>query len=314
VVASARPPEAANPIEAGFGVAATPDAAARWCERYARRQYENFTVVSRFLPDALRPAMFTVYAFCRFTDDLGDEAAGGAADRAAARLALLDEWEAETGRAFAETGPAPRHPIAVALRRVAQDAPLNPDGFRRLIEANRIDQRQSRYQTFADVLHYCDHSANPVGEMVLALFGYTDAERLRLSDATCTALQLANHWQDVARDYRAGRIYLPLDDLARFGVEEAQIPAQRCDANFRALMRFEVDRAESFFREGLPLIDMVERPLRVDLQLFTDGGRAVLRAIERQDYDVLRHRPTVSKPHKVWLLARALVRQRLGIG
>ena len=310
MVASARPPQAANPIEADFDTAATPEAAARWCEVYARRQYENFTVVSRFLPAPLRPAMFTVYAFCRFTDDLGDAAGDGPADR----LALLDAWEAETDRAFAEAGAAPRHPIGVALRRVAQDAPLNPDAFRRLIEANRIDQRQSRYQTFADVLHYCDHTANPVGEMVLALFGHTDAERLRLSDATCTALQLANHWQDVARDYRLGRVYLPLDDLARFGVEEAQIPEKRCDANFRALMRFEVDRAESFFREGLPLIDMVARPLRVDLQLFTDGGRAVLRAIERQNYDVLHQRPTVSNPHKLWLLVRALVRQRLGIG
>ena len=314
MIASARPPDVANPIEAGFDIAATPEAAARWCERYARRQYENFTVVSRFLPASLRPAMFTVYAFCRFTDDLGDAAAGDIADRGAARLALLDEWEAETDRAFAPGGAGPRHPISVALRRVAQEAPLNPESFRRLIEANRIDQRQSRYQTFADVLHYCEHSANPVGEMVLALFGYTDAERLRLSDATCTALQLANHWQDVARDYRAGRVYLPLDDLARFGVEEAQIPEQRCDANFRALMRFEVDRAESFFREGLPLIEMVDRPLRVDLQLFSDGGRAVLRAIERQHYDVLRHRPTVSGAHKAWLALRALSRHRLGIG
>lgn len=306
MVAASRASRSAHPIEADFDVADAPDAAARWCERYARRQYENFTVVSWFLPTRLRPAMYTVYAFCRFTDDLGDEAEGD-------RLSLLDEWERETDRAFAG-GAESRHPISVALARVAREAPLNPDSFRRLIEANRIDQRQSRYQTFRDVVEYCDYSANPVGQMVLALFGYTDDERIAYSDATCTALQLANHWQDVARDYRAGRVYLPLDDLARFGVDEAQIPAERCDDNFRALMQFQVDRAEAFFREGLPLIEMVERPLRVDLQLFSDGGRSVLRAIEGQDYDVLRRRPTVSGSRKVWFALRALLRHRVGIG
>lgn len=298
-----------DPIAADFGLATTPEAAARWCERYARRQYENFTVVSRFLPAPLRPAMFSLYAFCRFTDDLGDEAG----EPGAARIALLDAWEAETQRTF-DDGGAPRHPITVALAQVAREAPLNPDAFRRLIEANRIDQRRSRYRTFADILEYCDFSANPVGEMVLALFGYTDPERLRLSNATCTALQLANHWQDVSRDYAAGRLYLPLDDLARFGVEEAQIPQKRADANFRALMRFQVDRTEAFFREGLALIPLVERPLRVDLQLFSDGGRSVLRAIERQRYDVLHRRPTVSNAHKGLFAARALARHRLGIG
>lgn len=306
MVAASRTLRSAHPIEADFDVATTPEAAARWCERYAHCQYENFTVVSWFLPARLRPAMYTVYAFCRFTDDLGDEAEGD-------RLGLLDDWARETNRAFAG-GSESRHPISVALAEVAGEAPLNPDSFRRLIEANRIDQRRSRYETFRDVLEYCEYSANPVGEMVLALFGYDDEERIAYSDATCTALQLANHWQDVARDYRAGRMYLPLDELAGFGVDEAQIPEQRCDENFRALMRFQVDRAEAFFRQGLPLIDMVERPLRVDLQLFSDGGRSVLRAIERQDYDVLHRRPTVSSTRKGWLAIRALLRHRVWIG
>jgi squalene synthase HpnC len=306
VLAIPRTDRAINPIEAGFGVVETPEAAARWCERYARRQHENFTVVSWFLPKRLRASMFTVYAFCRFTDDLGDEAADD-------RLALLDEWQAESDRAFAHDGTA-RHPISIALGEVAQEAPLDPSSFHCLIEANRMDQRQSRYPTFHDLLDYCDHSANPVGQMVLALFGYTDAERLALSNATCTALQLANHWQDVARDYRAGRVYLPLEDLQRFGVEEAQIPDKRCDESFRTLMQFEVDRTEAFFRQGEALINMVEPELRLDLQLFTDGGRSVLRAIERQDYDVLRRRPTVSTTRKSWLALRALSRHRLGLG
>ncbi len=296
--------ELTHPIEADFGAAPNAAAAARWCERYAKRRYENFTVVSWFLPRPLRASMYTLYAFCRFTDDLGDEAPGD-------RLALLDEWERETERAF---GGGARHPISVALAQVTRDAPLDCDSFRRLIEANRIDQRQSRYATFQDLLTYCDYSANPVGHMVLALFGYNDAERRAYSDATCTALQLANHWQDVARDYRAGRVYLPQEDLSRFDVTEAQIPARQCDANFRALMRFEVDRAEALFREGETLIDMVDPALRVDLQLFGDGGRAVLRAIEGRRYDVLRQRPTISAPHKGWLALRALTRHRLGLG
>ena len=294
-----------NVIEAGYAAAADDAAgAARWCERYAKRRSENFTVVSWVLPRRLRPSMYTVYAFCRFTDDLGDEAAGD-------RLALLDEWEAELRRAFA--GGA-RHPITLALAETARRAPLEPEPFLRLIEANRLDQRQRRYPTFRDLLRYCEYSANPVGQMVLALFGYTDAERRALSDATCTALQLANHWQDVARDYAVGRLYLPLEDLTRFAVGEEQIPAGRCDANFRALMRFEVDRAEAFFRRGEPLAEMVDPELRVDLQLFSAGGRSVLRAIERQRYDVLSRRPTVGGGHKAWLTLRALAQRWLDGG
>ena len=314
MIASVRPPDVANPIEAGFDIAATPEAAARWCERYARRQYENFTVVSRFLPASLRPAMFTVYAFCRFTDDLGDEAAGDAADRGAARLALLDEWEARDGsrvRAGRPRSPPPDRRRAAPGR---AGGAAQPRGLPPPDRGNRIDQRRSRYETFADVLHYCEHSANPVGE--------DGAGAVRLHRRRAPA-PLRRHlhgaatgqpWQDVARDYRAGRVYLPLDDLARFGVEEAQIAEGRCDANFRALMRFEVDRAESFFREGLPLSRWWIAPCGVDLQLFSDGGRAVLRAIERRNYDVLHHRPTVSGPHKAWLALRALSRHRLGIG
>ena len=293
----------ANPIEAGYSDPPVGrQTAARWCERYARRHSENFTVVSWFLPRRLRPAMYTVYAFCRFTDDLGDEAGGD-------RLALLDEWERDLERGFAGRG---HHPITVALGEAAERYPLEIDCFRRLIEANRRDQRQTRYPTFQDVLDSCDYSATPVGHMVLGLFGYSDGHRRALGDATCTALQLANHWQDVARDYAAGRLYLPLEDLRRFGVDEAQIGERRCNDNFRALMQFEVDRAEALFRRGLPLVGLVERDLRIDLELFTAGGRAVLRGIEEQNYDVLSRRPTVSAWRKGALTLSALARHRLG--
>ncbi len=285
-------------IEAGYAAApSTAPEAVAWCERYARRHAENFTVVSRVLPKRLRPAMYTVYAFCRFTDDLGDIAAGD-------RLALLDEWERDLERAFRGEG---RHPIHRALSAVIPAYGLEITPFRRLIAANRRDQQQSRYPTYQDLLTSCDASANPVGHMVLALFGYHDAARRALADAICTALQLANHWQDVARDAAAGRIYLPLEDLRRFGVSEAQILDRRADASFRALMQFEVDRAETLFRLGEPLADTVSRELRVDLRLFTAGGRAVLRAIARQDYDVLSRRPVIPGWYKGWLAARAIV-------
>ena len=277
-----------------------------WCERYTREHQENFTVVSWFLPRELRGPMFAVYAFCRYTDDLGDEAAGD-------RLALLDEWEVELRAAFEGT---PTHPITAALADVAQSKPLEPEPFLRLIEANRLDQTKSRYADFQELLGYCRLSANPVGEMVLALWEITDDERRRLSDATCTALQLANHWQDVRRDWEAGRLYLPLDELRRFGLGEddiaEQIAAGRADRSFRELMRFQVDRAEAYFRLGDALVGLVPRELAVDLRLFSDGGRAALRATEQQGYDVLAARPRVSSARRVWLALRAAAALKLG--
>lgn len=296
-----------NAITAGYAKGLTdPARAAVWCERYARRQYENFTVVSWFLPRRLRGPMFTLYAFCRFTDDLGDSGETTAGDR----LALLDEWETETRRAFEGE---PRHPIGVALAHLRQERPLEIAPFLGLIEANRRDQRQTRYATFQDVLDYCELSANTVGQMVLAAWGYSDEYRRSLSDATCTALQLANHWQDVVRDLATGRLYLPQEDLARFGVSEEQIADGRCDDNFRALLRFEVDRAEALFRHGERLRDLVPRDLQIDLDLFTAGGRAVLQAIARQDYDVLRRRPVIGTGQKGRLALRALARRTTGL-
>ena len=277
-----------------------------WCQRYTREHRENFTVVSWFLPRELRGPMFAVYAFCRYTDNLGDEAAGD-------RLALLDEWEAELRAAF---DGSPSHPIGVALADLARRKPLEPDPFLRLIEANRLDQTKTRYADFQELLGYCRLSANPVGEMVLALWDITDDERRKLSDATCTALQLANHWQDVRRDWRAGRLYLPLDDLRRFGLSEddlaAQIAAGRASRAFRDLMRFQVDRAEAYFRAGDALVRLVPRELAVDLRLFGDGGRAALQAIERRDYDVLTARPRVSSARRAWLALRAAAALKLG--
>ena len=269
-----------------------------YCADLARSHYENFTVISRFTPKQHRPALEAVYAFCRHTDDLGDEAEGD-------RLALLDEWDAELDLAY---NGEPAHPIMVALQDTIRRAQIPEEPFRKLIEANRMDQGAGRFETYADVLHYCDHSANPVGRMVLHVLGEASEENVRLSDATCTALQLANFWQDVARDYAMGRIYIPLEDMRAFGCTEEQIANGVADRAFRDLMRSEVDRAQALFEEGLPLATRLGGRARLAIALFSKGGMRVLDAIRKQDYDVLSERPVVTRSRKLWLILSTAVR------
>jgi len=268
-----------------------------YCRRIALGHYENFTVVSWLLPRRLRPHMYAIYAYCRGVDDLGDEAEGD-------RLALLDEWERELWRAY--DGRA-QHPVFVALQATVREFAIPPEPFLKLIEANRMDQRRHRYATYEDLLHYCDHSANPVGHLVLYLFGYRDEERRRLADATCTGLQLANFWQDVSVDLEKGRIYIPLEDMARFGYSEGDLLARVYDDRFRRLMAFEVERARELLREGLKLVPLVGGRLRLDVKLFNLGGLAILEAIEDIGYDVLHRRPTLSKAKKALLALRGLL-------
>ena len=267
-----------------------------YCERMAKSHYENFTVVSWVLPKRLRPSMYSVYAFCRHTDDLGDEAPGD-------RLALIDAWEADLRRC---RDGEPSHPILRALRHTIREHDIPIEPFLNLIESERLDQRIKRHPTYRDLLFYCRHSAEPVGRMVLYVFGYRDEERQRLSDATCNALQLANFWQDVRRDHDMGRIYIPQEDMERFGYTEENLAKGIVTPAFRGLMAFEVDRTRKLFREGAKLVDLVEGELRLDLRLFTQGGMAVLDAIERQDYDVLSNRPIVSKAKKTRMALKGL--------
>ena len=270
-----------------------------YCRTLARSHHENFSVATRFLPARLHQHFFNVYAYCRISDDLGDEV-GNAEDA----LRLLDEWE-EDLRACYDGGP--RHPVFVALRETVRACDIPQQPFADLLKAFRQDQSVARYATFEDLLGYCRYSANPVGRLVLYVCGYRDEERQQLSDSTCTALQLANFWQDVTVDYGKGRIYLPLEDLRRFGVSEDDIAARRATPAFLDLMRFEVERARQWFAQGLPLAAKVDRELALDIELFTRGGQEILRAIERQGYDVLRRRPAISKPRKAWLVARAFL-------
>ena len=206
---------------------------------------------------------------------------------------------------------SPRHPVFIALRETIRECDIPRAPFADLLTAFRQDQTTPRYPTFDDVLGYCKNSANPVGHLVLYLCGYRDAERQLLSDYTCTALQIANFWQDVARDYDKGRIYLPLESLAKFGVSEDDIAQRRATPQFREMLKFEVQRARDWFAEGLPLAGKVDKHLALDIELFSRGGLAVLDAIERQNYDVLTRRPAISRPRKLWLLARALAGKAL---
>ena len=208
----------------------------------------------------------------------------------------------------------PPTPVMLALGETIEEFDIPREPFLKLIEANRIDQRIQRHPTYQDLLHYCEHSANPVGHLFLYLFGYRDGERQRLSDATCTALQLANFWQDVARDYRKGRIYLPLEDMERYGYTEEQLARGECTDAFRQLMTCEVERAMELFRQGVPLVGTLDGAARLDVALFTRGGVAVLEAIRKQRYDVLTRRPSLSRSRKAGLFLSTWLSWKLGLG
>jgi squalene synthase HpnC len=217
-------------------------------------------------------------------------------------LQLLGAWQQELEACYAGS---PKHPVFVALSETVQAFEIPKHEFSDLLTAFRQDQTVTRYKSFDDLLGYCKNSANPVGHLVLYLCGYKDSERQLLSDFTCTALQLANFWQDVSVDYAKGRIYLPLEDLHRFAVSEDDIAHRRNTSAFVEMMKFEVERAREWFRQGLPLIQKVSRELAVDIELFSRGGQEILNAIEAQGFAVLGRRPVISKPRKLALVARA---------
>jgi squalene synthase HpnC len=294
---SSLPPEYAIP-----SVAPSLAEAEEYCRRLARSHYENFSVATWFLPQRLRQPFCNVYSYCRISDDLGDEVGNPAES-----LELLDQWERELDACYAGD---PRHPVFVALADTVQQFDIPKYEFSNLLTAFRQDQTITRYATFEDLLGYCVNSANPVGHLVLYLCGYCDPERQKRSDFTCTALQLANFWQDVTVDYETkGRIYLPLEDLARFQVSENDIAARRNSPAFREMMKFEVERTRDWFKQGEPLIGKVARELAVDIELFSRGGQEILNAIEQQDYAVLGRRPSISKARKLTLVARAAWRK-----
>lgn len=274
--------------------------AEKYCRRIARGHYENFVVGSVLIPRHLIQDLYNIYAFCRQSDDLADET--GDAEKGKQMLAV---WKSELALCYSGT---PTHPIMIALQNTIKKFDIPSDPFEALISAFVQDCTVNRYETYDEILDYCSRSANPVGRIFLWVFGHRDEERHALSDKICTGLQLANFWQDVARDWEKGRIYIPLEDLRSYGCDESSIAEKKITPSFRSLMRFEVERAQELFDEGEVLPRIVNRRLGVDLELFRRGGMAVLDGIRRNDYDVLTRRPEISKSQQIGLFFGSVMR------
>ncbi|QCW80111.1 squalene synthase HpnC [Streptomyces sp. S6] len=281
---------------------------------------ENFPVAPFFLPRAWRDDLMAVYGFARLVDDIGDgDLAPGGADarhlglepgQSDDRLAMLDALEADLHRVFATTGQEPHHPLMSALRPTVRRRALTPEPFLGLIEANRQDQKVRRYATYEELAAYCELSANPVGRLVLALTGTTSPERVRRSDAVCTALQIVEHLQDVAEDLARDRIYLPAEDMDRFRVTEADLARPTAGASVRALIAYESERASELLNEGTPLVGSVDGRLKLLLAGFVGGGRSALTAISAAGFDVLPGPPKPTKPSMLREVAVVLRRAR----
>ena len=279
------------------------DTAYEACRNLAVNSYENFNVGSRFIKRSLRPHFFSVYAFCRLVDDLGDEIEGD-------RAALLDRWEGELNLCYQGK---PNLVWFQALQNTIDEFDIPPEPFRRLIEANRRDQRDARYRDFEHLREYCTYSATPVGHLVLYLYGYFSDRMAALSDHTCIALQLANFWQDVSRDFDKGRVYIPESDMKRFVVDIATIRDRNPTPQFRALMEFQVDRTREMFRDGYALYDHLQRDFKLEFSAITAGGLSVLDAIEALDYDTLTVRATVGRAKKLRIMSSIVGRRLLGM-
>lgn len=275
------------------------DDARAYCAHLTATHYENFSVVTWLTPRDLRPAFQSVYSFCRWSDDLGDEIG----DRQRSRE-LLAWWRDELRAMF---DGRPRHPVMLALRETVSEYAIPIDPFEALISAFEQDQEVVEYESYPQLLDYCTRSANPVGHLVLYLGRVFNPETATLSDATCTALQLANFWQDVSRDLDIPRIYLPAEDCTRFGVSREQILSRRFSKEYADLLRFQVERTRGLFRQGWPLVSQIPGKLAVAVDLFTRGGLAILDRIERAGFDTLTSRPKLSKLAKFRLLVRAMV-------
>ncbi len=275
-----------------------------YCRQLAETHYENFTVASWLLPKALRPHFQAIYAYCRWADDLADEV--GDASRS---LELLDWWERQLhGCTHGEA----THPVFVALAETISQFEIPTAPFADLLTAFRLDQSVTRYETWDDLLGYCRNSANPVGRLVLYLGRCHRPETVALSDRICTGLQLANFWQDVAGDYRRGRIYLPQADCQRVEYSEDDFAAGRFTPGFRALLAERTVDAEALLILGRPLAGLVPRSLRLDISLFIEGGLAILRRIRAVGFDVWQQRPEISKREKLRLAMRCWVRSHRG--
>jgi squalene synthase HpnC len=279
-----------------------------YCAEVTNAHYENFPVASLFLPKEKRPYIQSIYAFARQADDYADEGNR----RNEERLALLDSWERQLKCCYEPLAPSEdTHPVFVALRETVRrlDIPIEP--LLDLLTAFKMDVTKNRFTTFDEVLHYCRHSANPVGRLVLIIFGYRNEELWKLSDHICTALQLTNFWQDIAVDFQKNRIYIPQVDLERFGYTERDFSGSTVDDRFTALLRFEIERTRELFYNGAELPTLVDKDLRLELKLVWFGGLTILKKIERLRYDVFRRRPAIHAGNKLAIFLNALFRREL---
>jgi len=274
-----------------------------YCERMARTHYENFPVGSLLIPKRLRKHVYSIYAFARTADDFADEGYETSGLTEAERLAALDDWQRRLEDCYA--GKAD-HPVFIALAATVQELGLPNKLLGDLLSAFKQDVTKRRYADFDEVLDYCTRSANPVGRLILLLFGYRDEQLHRLSDHVCTALQLANFWQDVSVDIGKDRVYLPADEMARVGVSVDDLREGRFSDRYAALMKFQVDRTREIFRQGRPLPEAVRGRLKYELRLTWLGGTRILERIEELGYDTLHRRPAISTFDKLRLLGRTL--------
>jgi squalene synthase HpnC len=272
-----------------------------WCRELATTHYENFHVATFFLPRKVRPHFESIYAYCRVADDLGDEVA----DPATATR-LLDTWGAMLEECY-DSPERSMHPVFVALHETIRKCHPPRQLFLDLLHAFRMDQVKTQYESWEELLEYSHYSANPVGRLVLWVCGYREEPLALLSDKVCTALQLANFWQDVVEDVERGRRYLPGDAMVRFGVDEGQIEGRVFTPEFRAMVQSLVSRTREMLLEGGEISKHVDKELAVVLDLFRKGGEAILNGIAAQNFDVLRGRPVVTKVRKLGLLMEALV-------
>lgn len=290
------PPEYLTPLERP-----TLEEAQIWCRELASSHYENFHVATWFLPRRVRPHFESIYAYCRVADDLGDEV-----ENPAVAMRLLNAWGSMLDECY-DTPERSMHPVFIALHETVRECGVPRELFHDLLHAFRMDQVKPEYDTWEELLEYSHYSANPVGRLVLWVCGYRDEALALLSDKVCTALQLANFWQDVVEDAERGRRYIPAEAMLRFNVDEGQILGRVFTPEFGAMIQNLVIRTRVMLREGSAVAKGVDRELAVTLNLFTKGGEAILDGITAQDFDVLRGRPVVSKIKKLRLLVGALV-------
>ncbi len=275
------------------------DEAFSYCEKITISHYENFPVASLFLPQEKRPYIQAIYAFARTADDFSDEGKFSIDER----LQKLEDWNSQLELCFQRQS---QHPIFIALEETVHKLNLPKELFSDLLTAFKMDLTKNRFENFDELLFYCKHSANPIGRLVLLVFGYRDEQLFEYSDNVCTALQLANFWQDVSVDKKKNRLYVPREEMKRFSYSEEKWSKGFVGENFSQLMKFQVERTKQLFYEGTELLEQVDKDLRLELRLVWFGGMRILRKIEKQNYDVFKQRPKLNANDKFVIFLKSL--------